>query len=361
MKTNNELKAMNMTADGDVGYAVHPNAMPASQEKAPYLGHTITSGSYSQDDIAQMMAASRGCPFGAEEIKRVWNATGNYILDRMPKDPRPYDLYFVKLKPAISGKFPSADAPFDPKRNTLCVAATPSDRIKNALAGSSPIPTESAGLFPELTNVSWGGRSMTVKSGERFEIDGVFLTLGAGDEHAALILPGNGGTVTVTLAAFAEGNWQRLWGELSQPVAACENATLKVWTHGDDPKSPLKELSLRNVTVLADDTPPVPAPTITAAGTQGCEPGTIEAPGGVVEVRGTNLETATVIDLLVGEDGAPVEDMELWQSLTATYDAEGEVLATNGVIEDSAPQSFGMVRVTTAGGTAVYPVQYSVH
>ena len=112
------------------------------------------------------------------------------------------------------------------------------------------------------------------------------------------------------------------------------------------------------------DTPPapvVPAPTIDTAGTQGCEPGTIEAPGGVVEVRGSNLETATVIDLLVGEDGAPVEDMELWQSLTATYDAEGEVLATNGVIEDSAPQSFGMVRVTTAGGTAVYPVQYSVH
>ena len=86
--------------------------------------------------------------------------------------------------------------------------------------------------------------------------------------------------------------------------------------------------------------PVVPAPTIGSAGTQGCEPGTIEAPGGVVEVRGTNLETATVIDLLVGEDGAPVEDMELWQSLTATY---------------------GAVSVTTAGGSAAYPVQYSVH
>ena len=117
----------------------------------------------------------------------------------------------------------------------------------------------------------------------------------------------------------------------------------------------------KSVKVKAGDTPVVPAPTITSAGTQGCEPGTIEAPGGVVEVRGSNLDTATVIDLLVGEDGAPVEDLELWQSLTATYDAEGEVLATNGVIEDSAPQSFGMVRVTTAGGTATYPVQYSVH
>jgi len=122
--------------------------------------------------------------------------------------------------------------------------------------------------------------------------------------------------------------------------------------------------SAKKVTVKAGATPPppvVPAPTIDAAGTQGCEPGTIEAPGGVVEVTGSNLDTATSIDLLVGEDGAPVEDMELWQSLTATYDAEGGVLSTNGVIEDSAPQGFGAVRVTTVGGSATYPVQYTVH
>ena len=105
----------------------------------------------------------------------------------------------------------------------------------------------------------------------------------------------------------------------------------------------------------------VPAPTIDSAGTQGNEPGSIEAPGGVVEVRGSNLETATVIDLLVGEDGVPVEDMDLWQSLTATYEEEGGVLVTNDGVEGSAPQSSGAVRVTTAGGSATYPVQYSAH
>ena len=138
--------------------------------------------------------------------------------------------------------------------------------------------------------------------------------------------------------------------------------TLCVESRGGDAEGPLQRGKCKVKYLRVEPpVPPVPAPTIDSAGTQGCEPGTIEAPGGVVEVRGSNLETATVIDLLVGEDGAPVEDMELWQSLTATYDAEGEVLATNGVIEDSAPQSFGMVRVTTTGGTATYPVQYSVH
>ena len=75
----------------------------------------------------------------------------------------------------------------------------------------------------------------------------------------------------------------------------------------------------------------------------------------------SSLSYQQIARQIANERNMPVEDMELWQSLTATYDAEGEVLATNGVIEDSAPQSFGMVRVTTAGGTAVYPVQYSVH
>ena len=137
---------------------------------------------------------------------------------------------------------------------------------------------------------------------------------------------------------------------------------LVVKSRAGDAAGPL-QTSFRKVKYLRveDPAPVVPAPTIDGAGTQGCESGTIEAPGGVVEVTGSNLETATAIDLLVGEDGTPVEDMELWQSLAATYDAEGGVLTTNGVIEDSAPQNTGMVRVTTAGGSATYPVQYTVH
>ena len=57
--------------------------------------------------------------------------------------------------------------------------------------------------------------------------------------------------------------------------------------------------------------PVVPAPTIDAAGTQGFELGTIEAPGGV--------------------------------------------LTTNDEVEGSAPQSFGAVRVTTAGAAQPTP------
>ena len=53
--------------------------------------------------------------------------------------------------------------------------------------------------------------------------------------------------------------------------------------------------------------------------------------------------------------------MELWQSLSATYDEDGGVLTTNDGVEGSAPQGYGAVRVTTAGGSASYPVQYSVH
>ena len=64
--------------------------------------------------------------------------------------------------------------------------------------------------------------------------------------------------------------------------------------------------------------------------------------------------------LIYEEDGTPVEEMELWKTLSATYD-EGGTLVTDEELAESAPLSYGAVRVTTAGGSAAYPVQYSMH
>ena len=368
MKTDIErIDAARSGADAAsaVDYATFPNAMPASREAAPRLGRAYAAGTADQKEVYECMK-ELGCQMGEAEAVRVWNATAFVIKDNMPKDGRAYDIGFVRFFPALTGTFGSADADFDPNRNRLYVAAAPSDDIRNALSDGTPTRIDwEAANDAHIKNVTWGDGSdrNTIKSGEPFSIYGSGLTIGGGGERAELTLPDGGGTVAVTLSAPADdkGLGQRLVGHLATDVEACEGATLTVQTHGFDPEAAIQTVKSEKLTILAGDTPVVPAPTIDAAVTQGFEPGNIEAPGGVVEVSGSNLETATAIELLVGEDGTPVEEMELWKTLSATYDAEGEVLATNGVIEDSAPQSFGMVRVTTAGGTAVYPVQYSVH
>ena len=110
-------------------------------------------------------------------------------------------------------------------------------------------------------------------------------------------------------------------------------------------------------------TPPVPVdpPRIDGAATQGQEDGVIEAPGGVIDVTGANLATATSVSLYYGDDGASIEDMTHWVDLPATYNPESDILTTDEGPAEDAPDSWGRVRVTTAGGSADYSVSYMVH
>ena len=206
-----------------------------------------------------------GCHMGVAEITRVWNETAFYIKDAMQAgDTLAFDLGFVKFFPAIEGTFPSADAPFDPEVNRLYVAAQPSDEIRTALEKGTPTRADAdTGAKPRIIKVTWGDmkQSNVIKSGERFAVIGTALTLGSGDEHAELKLPGGGGTVEVALEAqsSADDGSQRIFGRLTQPVDACEGTVLTLWTHGLSPDSALTPAPSNKLTVLAGSDPgPVP-------------------------------------------------------------------------------------------------------
>ena len=206
MKTNaNDIPSTRRSRSGAVGYVTVPNAMPASQAAAPYLGRTRISGSYSLDDVARRIAAAKGAPMGVEEIKRVWNGTGGYLLDRLPEEPCAFDLVFARVRPAIGGKFPSVDAPFDAERNRLFVAVAPSDEIRNALSDGAPSKVDGSEGELEIGGVEWDGKAMTVKSDEDFTVLGNGLTLSSGDESADMELP-DGDKVSVTLTPVESGN-----------------------------------------------------------------------------------------------------------------------------------------------------------
>ena len=95
-------------------------------------------------------------------------------------------------------------------------------------------------------------------------------------------------------------------------------------------------------------------PTITGAKTRGESEGSVNIAGGVLDVVGQNLETATAVELW--SDGATPA---LWQTVPATY-ADGK-LTTVELEYDEKPSDGGTVRVTTAGGTASYAITYCAH
>ena len=263
MKTNVNHDLANITAArtisgaADVKYIVTPNAMPASQEGAPYLGRTRVAGSCSQDELAEDMVKG-GCLMNKEEIIRVWNGLGAYLLARMPEAPRTFDLGFMRAWPVIGGTFPSSDAEFDPERNELYVAVAPSAEIRDALDGGTPTSANPATDLPSIGNVKQVGANdpNTIRSGEPFWILGRNLTIGNGDEHAELKLPGDGGTVEVALEAqTGDDGSQRIVGTLAHPVDACEGAVLTLWTHGLSPESSLLPVKSQKLTVLAGDEP----------------------------------------------------------------------------------------------------------
>jgi hypothetical protein len=161
----------------------------------------------------------------------------------------------------------------------------------------------------------------------------------------------------ITVVSTEDG--QRINCVLASAVPA-GTYNVRLVSHGLDPTAPLVT-ALHKVTVKAGTSPVVDPPRIDGAASQGEEDGVIDAPGGAIDVTGTNLESATSISLYYGDDGAPIENMTHWTDLPATYDPESGILSTTEGPDEDAPDFYGRVKVTTAGGSADYPVRYSGH
>ena len=255
---NAARKRMNAKA---VGYSVSANAMPASQESAPFLGRASAADTCDEDELADAMVED-GCQVDKAGIKLVWNTIGGLLLDKMPTEPRRFDLGFVSFEPKMKGSLATMDADFDDEVNGLYVGASPSDAIRDALAGGVPSRKDGKNSLPEIFNVQSSDQPKpnTVKAGEWFDILGRGISCSVGDEHAAMKLP-NGTEVEVELEMQtpAEGR-QRITGRLPQSVAPCEGAKLTLWMHVIEGGSPLPVTAKGKIAILAGDPPPPPEP-----------------------------------------------------------------------------------------------------
>ena len=336
------------------------NSMDSTSGKAPFLGTYISHENVPLTALCEQVAAQSGLT--AIQVRAIIEGSFDAIAALEKEGLVIVHLDGMSVWAVITGSFPTGDAAFDPERNALNLAIRLDDSLRLALVNATAQLVTDADLTKvRLDNIKdvEVERPVNLIHGQHiFRAAGWNLVLG--DAGARVCLKDRNGVEHEVIVDEQHSN--QLFTAHTAELLEGGDYTLWVESRGGDAEGPLQRGKCKVKYLRVEPpVPPVPAPTIDSAGTQGFEPGTIEAPGGVVEVSGSNLETATAIDLLVGEDGTPVEDMELWQSLSATYDEDGGVLTTNDGVEGSAPQGYGAVRVTTAGGSASYPVQYSVH
>ena len=322
---------------------IHENTS-ATREAAPYLGSYIAKETLRMAAFADAVGAKCGLP--AIQVMAILGGAFEAIeaLERGGLVRVWTDLGVVCA--VITGSLPTADAAFDPERNSLELVLRLGDDIRYALTDTVPAIITDADLTRlRVDNVMdlEEERPMNLIHGKHvFRVAGFNMVLD--DEGAAAYLENGIGT-TFPLVVDEVVSKQLFKAHTAELLPAGDYK-LVVKSRAGDAAGPL-QTSFRRVKYLRVEDP---QPTITRAGTRGDGDGFVNATG-TLDVVGENLETATEIQLLR-------DSGELWQSVPATY-FEGALTAVLDLPDP--PCANGMVRVSTLGGSATYEVAYGDH
>ena len=322
---------------------IHQNT-GALAATAPYIGSYIAKETLRMSAFATAIGNKCGLP--AIQVMAILSGAFEAIeaLERDGLVRVWTDLGVVCA--VITGSLPTADAAFDPERNSLELVLRLGDDIRYALTDTVPtIITDEDISKLRVDNVMEleEERPMNLIHGKHvFRVAGFNMVLG--DEDAAVYLENSMGT-TFPLTVDEVVSKQLFKAHTTELLEAGDYK-LVVKSRAGDAAGPL-QTSFRRVKYLRVEDP---QPTITRAGTRGDGDGFVNATG-TLDVVGENLETATEIQLLR-------DSGELWQSVPATY-FEGALTAVLDLPDP--PCANGMVRVSTLGGSATYEVAYGDH
>ena len=331
---------------------IHENTS-ATHDVAPYTGSYISKETVALAEFAAAVGAKCGLP--AIQVIAIIGGAFDAIaaLEREALVRVHTDLGVVCG--VITGSFPTADAAFDPGRNALELALRLDDALRLDLADTVPTIVTDANLTKlRVDNVMdlEVERPMNLIHGQHtFRVAGFNMVLS--DEGAEAYLQNALGT-TFPLVIDRVVTHQLFEAHTAELLPAGDYKFV-VKSRAGDAAGPL-QTSFRKVKYLRV-APVVPEPTITGAKTRGESEGSVNIAGGILDVVGANLETATAVEL--HSDTQPTGEASLWQTLPATY-ADGK-LTTGELDFDEKPSDGGFVRVATAGGSALYPITYCAH
>ena len=335
---------------------IHENTSTATRESAPYLGSYIAKETVALAEFAAAVGAKCGLP--AIQVIAIIGGAFDAIaaLEREALVRVHTDLGVVCG--VITGSFPTADAAFDPGRNALELALRLDDALRLDLADTVPTIITDANLTKlRVDNVMdlEVERPMNLIHGQHaFRVAGFNMVLTGDPDAKAYLKNALGTTFPLVIDEVVS---KQLFKAHTAELLPGGDYKLFVESHAGDLSGPL-QTSFRKVKYLrVVDPEPVGEPTITGAKTRGESEGSVNIAGGILDVEGTNLGTATAVEL--HSDVEPTGEASLWQTVPATY-ADGK-LTTGERDFDDKPSDDGFVRVVTAGGCALYPITYCAH
>ena len=344
---------------------IHENTS-ATKESAPYLGSYIAKETIALAQFASAVGLKCGLP--AIQVIAILGGSFEAIeeLEREALVRVHTDLGVICG--VITGSFPTADAAFDPVRNSLELAL----RLDDALRLDLPDPVPGIVTDEDVTRLRVDNvmdleeeRPMNLIHGQHvFRVAGFNMVLG--DEGAAAFLQNALGT-TFPLV-IDEVVSKQLFKAHTAELLPGGDYKLVVKSRAGDAAGPL-QTSFRKVKYLRveDPAPPVPAPTITGIHGPGDESGTVSGDADIF-IRGANLtlgESGTVKAQL-----ADTEAIDNWADLTPyvydCHDFDPEAIAIGSQAWDDELGPSGVhdgsslrFQVTTPGGTAT--IEANVH
>ena len=243
-----------------VGYKLYKNMMPATAEKAPYLGMAIPAGSLAYDNILKEMIKA-GTRMTLPTAKYFLDALYEYAAEAIAAEVVRINIGTVTLAPNIDGSFDSEDADFDPKRNSLYVGASLSQELRDLVAGIAPdfAGDKSVGTVKLRSCMDLGSQVFKTVAGlNAFRLAGENLTVPDGPDESLGFYAKDGVTKVADIEVSETDGGQWIACRLKQGAAAIPKGTYKVRlaSHGLDPTDPLTVATLTVTLVEAIPEPP---------------------------------------------------------------------------------------------------------
>ncbi len=243
----------------NIGYKLVANATPTA-EAAPYTGMAIPVGSLAYDNILTAMLAS-GTRLTKATAKFFLDAFFEYAAEACANDTMRVSTGTVSVYPAISGSFPSEDAPFDPLVNALYVGASFSQALRDKVAGVEPgysgdeDAVGSVRVDSEMDIES--SRFKTIDGVKAFRLAGRNLTVPDGEDESIALYSKDGLVKKSDVIVTENDGGQRITCKLKGDVAVPKGTyKLRIASHGIDPTDPLTVTTV-TVTLVTAVTPTI--------------------------------------------------------------------------------------------------------
>ena len=324
--------------------SIHENT-GATKEAAAYLGSYISKETIRMDVFADAVGALAGLP----AIQLIAILSGSFeAIDELERDSLTrIHLDGFTVCGVIKGSFPTADAAFDPARNSLELALRLDDAVRNELADVTPTIISDEKLTKlRVDNVMdlAEERPMNLIHGRHvFRVAGFNMVLT--DEGAAAFLQdSHGATFELVVDEVVS---KQLFKAHTAALLEPGDYKLVVKSRAGDAEGPL-QTSFRKVKYLkVEDPAPVDPPEIDSANSSDEPDGRVN-PLADVQIQGRHLAGGSV--QLLGADGTVK-----YCAPSATGDDESLTAPLNYTGDKS---ELARVQVTTPGGTASIAVRF---